>query len=130
MLQWVLNLLSGPAIKGAIEAYKLKLESGNNTDRIAADLAARELELEARTRELQTQLMIAEQGRWWTAIIRPLIAMPVIIYLWAIIVWDKVLGMGTTDPLTGQVADWAGIIITTYVGGRSIEKAAALFKRR
>jgi hypothetical protein len=130
MFQWLASFLAQPVINGAIEAYKQKLAAGNNQDKIAADLAAKELELEARTRELQTQLMIAEQGRWWTAIIRPLIAMPVIIYMWAVIVWDKVLGLGTTDPLTGDVATWAGVVITTYVGGRSLEKAAALFKRR
>jgi hypothetical protein len=52
----------------------------------------------------------------------------VIIYFW--IVWDKVLGLGSTDPITGMVADWTGIILTAYVGGRSIEKAARIFARR
>jgi hypothetical protein len=31
-------------------------------------------------------------------------------------------------PLTGIVADWAGMIILAYVGGRSIEKAARSFR--
>ena len=31
--------------------------------------------------------------------IRPLLALPVIIYLWKVIVWDKVLAWGTTDPI-------------------------------
>jgi hypothetical protein len=34
-----------------------------------------------------------------------------------VIVWDKVLGWGTTDPITGMIADWTGMIITAYVGG-------------
>jgi hypothetical protein len=59
-----------------------------------------------------------------TAIIRPLLALPVIIYLWKVIVWDKVLAWGTTDALAGDVAAWAGAIVTTYVGGRSLEKIA------
>jgi hypothetical protein len=130
MFQWLASFLAQPVINGAIEAYKQKLAAGNNQDKIAADLAAKELELDARTRELNTQLMIVEQGRWWTAIIRPLIALPVIIYMWKVIVVDKVLGLDTTDALTGDVATWAGMIITTYVGGRSLEKAAAFFKRR
>lgn len=130
MFQWLAGLLTGPLINGAIEAYKAKLANDNSHDRLAADLAAKELTLEVRTRELNTQLLIAEQGRWWTAAIRPLLALPVIIYMWAVIVYDKVLGLGSTDPLTGDVATWAGVIITTYVGGRSIEKAAAMLKRR
>ena len=56
--------------------------------------------------------------------IRPLLALPVIIYLWKVIVWDKVLGWGTTDAIAGDVGVWAGTIVTTYVGGRSLEKIA------
>ena len=41
----------------------------------------------------------------------------------------KVLGLGATDPITGMVADWIGTIITAYVGGRSIEKVARIFRR-
>ena len=75
-------------------------------------------------------IIIAEQGRWYTAIIRPLLAFPIIIYFWKVIVWDKVLGLGSTDPITGMIADWTGTIITAYVGGRSIEKVARIFARR
>jgi hypothetical protein len=38
-----------------------------------------------------------------------------------LLVWDKVFGLGTTDPITGMIADWTGLIVTAYVGGRSIE---------
>ena len=53
-----------------------------------------------------------------------------IIYFWKVIVWDKVLGLGTTDPITGMIADWTGMIIIAYVGGRSIEKVARIFRRQ
>jgi hypothetical protein len=75
-------------------------------------------------------LICDRDSRWYTAIIRPLLAAPVIIYLWKLLVVDKVLGLGSTDPITGMVADWAGMIITAYVGGRSIEKAVRIFARR
>jgi len=29
-----------------------------------------------------------------------------------------------------MIADWSGLIITAYVGGRSIEKVARIFVRR
>jgi hypothetical protein len=47
---------------------------------------------------------------------RALPALPVIIYLWKVIVWDKVLGLGTTDAIAGDVAQWAGAIVTTLCG--------------
>ena len=34
------------------------------------------------------------------------------------------MALGTTDALTGDVATWSGAIVTTYVGGRSLEKIA------
>ena len=60
----------------------------------------------------------------------PLLALPIVIYFWTVIVWDKVLGLGSTDPITGMIADWSGLIITAYVGGRSIEMVARVFARR
>lgn len=39
------------------------------------------------------------------------------------------MGLGSTDPITGMIADWTGMIITAYVGGRSIEKVARIFRR-
>ncbi|RDJ94136.1 hypothetical protein B4Q13_16865 [Lacticaseibacillus rhamnosus] len=68
--------------------------------------------------------VVAEQGRWWTARPRPLFAYAIVIYVWKGVVWDKVLGLGATDPLTGTVGDWAGLIMVAYFGGRSLEKAS------
>ena len=124
MLQWLASFLTAPIINGFIEAYKAKLEAENSQDRTAADLAAKAIAAEIDARKSADALIIAEQGRWYTAIIRPLLALPVIIYLWKVIVWDKVLGLGATDPILGDVGIWAGYIVTTYVGGRSLEKIA------
>jgi len=130
MWTWLASLLSGPVVNGLINAYKAKLEAANTQDRIAADLAAKEIEAEIEARKQASAIVIAEQGRWYTAIIRPLLAFPIIIYFWKVIVFDKVLALGSTDPLTGMIGDWSGMIITAYVGGRSIEKVARVFARR
>jgi hypothetical protein len=129
MWTWLASLIGGPVITGLTNAYKAKLDAANTHDRIAADLAAKEIEAEIEARKQASAIIIAEQGRWYTAIIRPLLALPIIIYLWKVIVWDKVLGLGTTDPITGMIADWTGMIITAYVGGRSIEKVARILRR-
>jgi hypothetical protein len=126
---WLASLIGGPVVNGLISAYKARLDAANTQDRIAADLAAKKIEAEIEARKQASAIIIAEQGRWYTAIIRPLLAAPVIIYFWKVIVWDKVLELGTTDPITGVVANWSGLIITAYVGGRSIEKVARIFKR-
>ena len=90
-------------------------------------LAAKEIEAEIAARKEASAIIIAEQGRWYTAIIRPLLALPLIIYLWKVIVWDKVLRLGTTDPITGMVADWTDTIITAC-RRPAIEKVARIFR--
>ena len=130
MLQWLAQFLTAPIIGGLIDAYKAKLAADNTQDRTAADLAARAIAAEIEARKSANAVVIAEQGHWYTAMIRPLLALPVIIYLWKVIVWDKVLGLGTTDAIGGDVGVWAGMIVTTYVGGRSLEKIARTIWRR
>ena len=65
-------------------------------------MAARELDVEGRERELATQVVIAEQGRWYTALPRPLFAFAFIIYVWKVVVWDQVLGLGAHARAVGR----------------------------
>ncbi len=129
-LGWLGNLLGGPFAKAAVDAYRAKLSAENTSEKIAAELAARELSVEQRERELASQVVIAEQGRWYTALPRPLFAAAFIIYVWKVVVWDKVLGLGSTDALNGDVSQWAMIVLTAYFGGRSLEKVARILGRR
>lgn len=124
------QIIGGPVIKGLLDAYRAKLDAANTRDAQAVDLAKKEIEAEIAARAEANKVIIAEQGRWYTACIRPLFAFPLIVYFWKIILWDKILGWGSTDPLTGLVGEWAGLIILAYFGGRSIEKVARVFARR
>jgi len=130
ILGWLGNLIGGPFAKAAVDAYRAKLSAENTSEKVAADLAARELGVEQREAELANQAVIAEQGRWFTALPRPLFAFAFVIYAWKVVVFDKVLGLGRTDPLTGDVAQWAMIVLTAYFGGRSIEKVARILSRK
>jgi len=130
ILAWLGNLIGGPFIKAALDAYRAKLALANSEDQRTADLMKREIEVEQREREVATQVVIAEQGRWYTALPRPLFALAFIVYVWKVVVWDKVLGMGSTDPLNGDVAQWAMIVLTAYFGGRSLEKVARILARK
>jgi uncharacterized membrane protein len=130
VLSWLGNLIGGPFAKAAVDAYRAKLSAENTSEKIAADLAARELSVEQRERELAAQVVIAEQGRWFTALPRPLFAFAFVIYVWKVVVWDKVFGLGSTDGLSGDVAQWAMIVLTAYFGGRSLEKVARILGRK
>jgi len=132
ILAWLGNLLGGPFAKAAVAAYRAKLSAENTSEKVAADLAARELAVEQREREVSGQIVVAEQGHWLTALPRPLFAFAFVIYAWKVVVWDKVLGAwthGATDPLSGDVARWAMVVLTAYFGGRSLEKVARILKK-
>ena len=126
-LQPILNFFGGPVIKGAIEAYKAKLDAGNNSERIAADLAGRELEVQAKEIEVQGQYKVALIGRWYEP--TNLLGYIMVVYVGKVVIWDKVLAWGTTDPITGAVGEWAGMIIAFLVGKRAIENVARIIRR-
>ena len=129
LMRWLGNLLGGPFARAAVDAYRAKLTAENTADKVAADLAARELAVEQRERELATQVLIAEQGNPFTRFVRPLWALPFVIYTWKIVIFDKVLGLGSTDPLTGFVATLAVTVAAAYFGGRTLENVARIIKR-
>lgn len=81
-------------------------------------------------RRAQRDVLIAEQGSWLTRSIRPLWALPFVIYAWKLVVWDKVLGLGSTDPLTGGMDEWATIIIGAYFLAEAGERITAKIVNR
>ena len=130
MWEILANLFGGPIISGLIKAYQAKLTSENTAEKIAADLAGRELAVEQRERELAVQQNIADEGRWWTAAPRAIACWSFAIFIAKCVVWDKVLGLGSTDPLTGALDTWAGWLMALWFGGRSAEKVARIIARR
>jgi len=130
MFAWLAQFLTAPIINGFLDAYKAKLDAANTEGGHAVEVTRDALLAEIEARKEANAILIAEQGRWYTACIRPLFAFPIILFVWKVVVWDVVLGWGTTDPLRGDVATWAGYIIIAYFGGRTIEKVASMFWAR
>lgn len=127
LLQPLLNFFGGPVIKGAVDAYKAKLEAGNNTDRMAADLAGRELEVQRREIEVQSDYKTSLIGHWYEPV--NLFGYIMVFYIGKVMVWDAALGLGSTDAVRGSVAEWAGMIMIFFVGKRAIENTAGIIAR-
>ena len=124
---WLGNLIAGPVLGKAVDAYKARLDSGNTSDRIAADLAGRELAVQQREAELQTQYRIASLGRWYEP--DKLMGYTVAIYFAKILVWDKVLAFGVTDPLGGFAETTATAIVACYFIKRGFENVARIIRK-
>jgi hypothetical protein len=130
MWSWLGSFLAGPLINGLLSAYRERLKSINTQDQMALTLLQKEVDADIAARSEATKLLIAEQGHWYTAIIRPLFALPFIIYAWKIIVWDKVLGIGVTEHgIDANFWNVFQVIIVSYFGATAIERVSRIFKR-
>jgi len=120
MLNWILKLFSGGIIGQIGEqlnsAYKAKLTAQTTTEKLEADK-------QIATLHAQQAILIAEQGSWMTRWIRPAFALPFVIYDMKIVVWDKVLEWGSTDPLTPEFWQLQMIVFGAYFITRPFEKA-------
>jgi hypothetical protein len=123
----ILSFLGGPVVKGLIDAYKAKLAAGNVESKIAADLAASEIAAQTAETNAMMQYRIAELGHWSEP--DKLMGYFVAIYFGKLLIWDKVLGLGTTDPLGGFAATTANLIVAFYFAKRGFENVARIIKR-
>jgi hypothetical protein len=127
MWMTIISFLGGPVVSGLIKAYQTKLAAENTSEKIAADLAA--TEIAAQTAETQTiaQLKIAEIGHPWEP--EKLAFYITLLFYAKCVVWDTIMGLGTTPALKGDVSLWAGLVMSFYFGKRTFENVARIIKR-
>lgn len=126
--QWLLKLFAGPAVDAFVKGYTAKLQAGTDEKKLAGDLAARELGVQNTEILASTQLKIAEIGHPWEP---EKLAMYITLIFYAkVVIWDVTLGLGSTDPLRGQVATWAQLIMTYYFAKRGAENITRIIGRK
>lgn len=118
MIGVILKWLTGggiAAIGGELrQAYEAKLKAQTDAEKLAAEETIARL-------EAQQAVLIAEQGRILTSWIRPAIAAPFVLYIWKLIVWDKIMGQGATDNLSPELWQMMTVVIGAYFLTRPIE---------
>jgi len=123
---WIGQLIAGPLV----EAYRAKLAAGNTKDALAAELAKRELDVQAAEIEAQKQMRIAQIGHWYTP--ENLLGYIMVAYFAKVVLWDKVVMgdwiNGRTDALVGDAAEWGMLIMLYYFGKRTVESAIRIWK--
>jgi hypothetical protein len=123
--------LTGPLVGGLVDGYKAKLAAGNNTDTILADIAGKELMVDQRQRELDAMQNQMEQGSWFTRSPRAIVQWSLSIYIAKCVVWDMVLGLGTTPDIKSTlIANAFNLIIVMWFGGRTLEKISSTITSR
>lgn len=96
------------------KAYDAKLKATNDHEKLQAEQDIAQL-------EAQQAILLAEQGRWLTSWIRPAIAFPFVVYLWKLVIYDKVLGWGATDNLSTDLWQLMMVVVGAYFLTRPIE---------
>lgn len=121
MWKLILSFLSGPlsSISDDLkEAYKAKLEAQNDKVRMAAE--ERIAVLEARKSSI-----LAAQSNPIERFVRIGFAFPFIVYINKLVLWDKVLEWGVTDPLSSELS----YILMIILGGYFVDMTARRFTK-
>lgn len=124
MWTWLASFLGGPVINGLIGAYKAKLQAANTTGAQAADVTKAALLAEIEARKIAQATIVAEQGRWWTALPRSLVQYAAAVFFAKCVVWDTMLGLGETPKLGGDIAATYMLVMGLWFGSQPIVNIA------
>ena len=127
MWQIIMGFVGGPVIKGLLDAYNAHLKAATDDKTIAADLAGKEIAAQTAETQAINQLKVAEIGHPWEP--EKLAFYVVLVFFAKCVIWDTVLGLGTTGPLKGDVSIWAGMVMGFYFSKRTFENVARIIKR-
>ena len=126
---WLLSLITGPFIDSAlkltgqiIDWQKKKLDAITEQERIEADE-------HIKTLQAQRDVQVAEAGSGINAFMRLAFAVPPAIYLAKLYVWDKVLKLGTTDPLSPMMENVLWTVVGFYFLQWTVSRTARILKR-
>lgn len=123
----IISFIGGPVIKGLIDAYQLHLTATTTDKQTAANLAGQEIAAQVSETNAIMQYRIAEIGHWYEP--DKLMGYFVALYFGKLLVWDKVLGLGTTDGLQGFAAATSNLVVGFYFTKRGFENVARILKR-
>jgi len=127
MWMTILSFVGGPVIKGLIDAYNAHLKAQSADAATAANLAGREIAAQVSETNAMMQYRVAEIGHWHEP--DKLMGYCVAVYFAKLLVWDKVLGLGTTDPLAGFASVTSNLVVSFYFAKRGFENIARIIKR-
>lgn len=121
----LLSLVTGPLTSishDLKEAYQSKLNAANDAERIAADERINLLEARKST-------ILAAQSdpieRW----VRVGFALPCVVYINKLYIWDKVLGWGVTDNLSPELWQILWIVLGGYFVDMTVRGTARIIKK-
>ena len=126
MLAWIAGLALKIASSGLLDRVMAGLKAGADSqverEKITAEVAIEQVKAELGRRQAQRDVLIAEQGRAVTALMRPAFAYPLAIYYAAVIADSLCHFTWNVSALPTPIGDWSGWIISAIFLSESGER--------
>jgi hypothetical protein len=121
--QLLVSLIGGPLVSSLLKGYRAKLEAANTSERLAADLAIKDIEAGIAARAHASEIRMATAGFWEMRLLTFAIAFPFVSHLWA--VWlDTQFRLGWGIPRFPEpMNEWQGAILLSFFGIYTLGKA-------
>ncbi len=124
-----------PAITGGINNFTNKYYDAKvqiTTARVGGDVDVAKALVAGVTKEGETrvQFLTAVGQSPFLMFLIGGFALPWMAYEWKVVVWDTMLGWGSTLPVKGSVGEWGGLIIASIFGSGTVLGVAQMFFNR
>jgi hypothetical protein len=127
MWMTIISFLGGPVIKGLIDAYRVHEQAQTADAKTSADLAGKEIAAQVNETNAIMQYRLAELGHWYEP--DKIMGYCIAFLLAKLVIWDKCLGLGSTDLHSGWMQSTADTVVMFYFGKRGFENVARIIKR-
>lgn len=130
LLAFVLKLVSGGVLDRVLAHFQAQASSEVERDKVTASVAIAHIQSEIAVRQAQRDLLIAEQGRAVTALMRPAFAYPLALYYAAVIADSLLHFRWNVAALPAPIGEWSGWIISAIFLSESGERVARMWAGR
>lgn len=114
ILAALLRALSGGLLEQVLAVLRQRSDAEVAQARMRTDVAIQAITAEQAARLAARDVVVAEQRWWVTASIRPLFALPLLIWWWAVIADSIFRFPWSIAALPKPLDEWAGWIVLAY----------------
>ena len=130
VLGFLLRLASSGLLDRVVAALRASADTGVERERITASVAIEQVRAEMARRQAQRDILMAEQGRTITSLMRPAFAYPLAVYYAAVIADSLLQFRWNVAALPSPIGDWSGWVVSAIFLSESGERITRTIVRR
>lgn len=122
LLGLLCRFLSSGILDRTLDALKARADNAVERERLDATVAVEHIKAELARRQAQRDVLLAEQGRLVTSLMRPVFAYPLAAYYAAVIADSLLQFRWNVAALPAPIGDWSGWIISAIFLSETSER--------